>query len=68
MMIHPSLFKYAISFFAAHASPGNISHHTNIKELSKPRTIVPGSFKDAHTLGNRCAGESLVVWWVDGRE
>ena len=49
-------------------SPENISLHTNTGEVSKPRTIVPCGFEDSHALGNRCAGESLVVRGVNGRE
>jgi hypothetical protein len=68
MIIHPSLFRYAISLFAARDSPGNISLHFDTSEVAKSRTVATGGLEDAHSLGNRCASETLVVRGVDGRQ
>ena len=69
MIIHPSLFRYAISFFAVHASRGRYISAliSNPGEVAKLRTIVTSGLEDAHTLSNRCPRKSLVVWGVDGR-
>ncbi len=37
-------------------------------ERGESRTIVPRSLEDAHALGDRRTGESLVIGRIDGRE
>ena len=71
MMMHPSPFRYVISFFAVHARPENIiSSQCRCAEedAGESRTIVPRSLKDTHALGDCGASESLVVRRVDSRQ